>query len=293
MRFDVLNYCWYKPDMPLKELSVDIAETFQTSGQVAHRGSKVLFKDPQIMLYPLLAGLFILLTLPTVNGIAFSVWDKLAPHSLFTAADHVPHKLRIIIGLGTFSYFYTTLVTTYFVCAVSATVMHKLDNHPTTLMQGLKEVGQHFLRVTHFAFVAIFFTPLAIIVQWRKLPRGFIGVIGSALSLHTAQMAPAILNSRKSLSDTIRDSIDTLGVLWKEGLVIKLWTWGLAVILTSIGFLPNLIEHHWLKGSAAHWIGWLAATLLAVSFWVLTKVLGAVYVSALYHRAMRHHAGSN
>lgn len=272
--------------MPLENLPESISETIQTSGEIAHQGSKTIFRDPQIMVYPLLAGILILLTLPSVNGLVFGIWDKIAPHSVFSVDRHIPHKLRIILGLVTFSYFYTTVVTTYFVCAVSATVMHKLDDEPTTPLHGLEEVGRHFWRVTHFAVLAIFFTPLAIIVQWRKLPRGIVGVLGSSVSLHTAQMAPAILHNKKSVSDTIRSSIDTLGSLWKEGLVIKVGTWSLAILLTSISFLPKVIEHYWFSGSTAHWVGWLATTLLAVSFWVLTKVLGAVYVTALYHRAL-------
>ena len=101
-------------------------------------------------------------------------------------------------------------------------------------------------------------------------------------------MAPAILHSQKSVSATVLDSIDTLGKLWKEGLIIKISTWGLALLLTSIGFLPKLVERLWFSGSTAHWVGWLATTLLAVSFWVVTKVLGAVYISALYHRALKN-----
>jgi hypothetical protein len=272
--------------MPLENITGTISDTIQTSGEVATKGSGTIFRDPQIILYPLLAGVFILLTLPAANGLAFGIWDKLAPHSVFTVDQHLPHKLRIILGLVTFSYFYTTVVTTYFICAVSATVMHKLDDEPTTLLQGLQEVGRHFWRVTHFALLAVFFTPLAVIVQRRKLPRGIVGVLGSAISLHTAQMAPAILHNKKSVSDTIRASVDTLGSLWKEGLLIKVGTWGLAILLTTIGFLPKLIEHYWFSGSTARWVGWLATTLLAVSFWVLTKVLGAVYITALYHRAL-------
>jgi uncharacterized membrane protein YqaE (UPF0057 family) len=272
--------------MSVEQISENVIETLHTSGHIAHHGSKAIVRDPQILLYPFLAGVFILLTLPTANGIAFGIWDKIAPHSVFTADQHIPYKIRILIGLVTFSYFYTTVVTTYFVCAVSATVLHKLDDQPTNLFHGLKEVGRHFLRVTHFAVLSIFFMPLAVIVQWRKLPRGFISVIGSALSLHTAQMAPAILHSHKSVSNTILDSIDTLGVLWKEGLIIKLATWTLAIFLTSLGFLPKIIEHYWFSSSTARWVGWLATTLLAISFWVLTKVLGAVFVSVLYHRAV-------
>jgi hypothetical protein len=272
--------------MPLENITGTISDTIQTSGEVATKGSGTILKDPQIILYPLLAGIFILLTLPAANGLAFGIWNKLAPHSVFTVDQHLPHKLRIILGLVTFSYFYTTVVTTYFICAVSATVMHKLDDEPTTLLQGLQEVGRHFWRVTHFALLAVFFTPLAVIVQHRKLPRGIVGVLGSAISLHTAQMAPAILHNKKSVSDTIRASVDTLGSLWKEGLLIKAGTWGLAILLTTIGFLPKLIEHYWFSGSTARWVGWLATTLLAVSFWVLTKVLGAVYITTLYHRAL-------
>jgi hypothetical protein len=190
--------------------------------------------------------------------------------------------------LVTFSYFYITVVTTYFTCAVSAAVWAKLDGHPTSVAHGLRIVLRRFRRISHFAVLAIFFTPLSVIAQRKKLPRGIIDVLGSSLSLHTAQMAPAILNGEQSVFETIRTSVNTLGKLWKEGLLIKIGMWSLALLLTSVSFLPKLIQHYWLHGPSAHWVGWLTTTVLVLSFWVATKVLGAVFVTVLYHQASQN-----
>jgi len=273
--------------MPFKNLIRSFREARHNAAEVATLGSKTLLQDPTILAYPVFASLFFVISFPLVNALIVSIWAKLAHFSWLASAGGngtVPHSLRVAVGLVTFSYFYTSFITVYFTCAVSAAVEAKMDNHPVTFLHGLEAIWHKFGRVSRFAFLSIFFMPLAIIAQRKKLRKEFIWVVGSSFSIHSAQLAPAILNKRTGVGATIRDSINTLGKAWHEGLIFKVATYIILIILSSLSFLPKLVEKYWFSGSSAHWAGWLASALLFTTFWVTTKVFSAVFITALYHQ---------
>ena len=191
-------------------------------------------------------------------------------------------SLGLIIGLVGFSAFYTALVTAYFTCAVSAGVMSKLENRPTPPLYGLLRVAKNFLRVTKFALLSVFFFPVGVYAQRRKLPRGIVGVVGSSLTLHMAQAAPAILTTNKSFGATIRDAIDTLGKAWHEGLILKV---GMYLAIFLIVALPKLIQHGLFKSHSASNIGWLISLELATSGYVVLKVINSIFTTVLYYQA--------
>jgi hypothetical protein len=234
---------------------------------------------PEILIYPYAALLFISITYPIVSVTIFARWYGRIFSDVGTVA---PHKVGLIIGLVGFSAFYTALVTAYFTCAVSAGVMSKLENRPTPPLYGLMRVIKNFLRITKFALLSVFFFPAGIFAQRRKLPRGTIGVIGSSLTLHMAQVAPSILTTKKGFLATIRDSIDTLGRAWREGLVLKVSTY-LAIFL--IVALPKLIQHGFFKSHSASNIGWLVSLELATASYVTLKVINSIFTTVLYYQA--------
>jgi hypothetical protein len=229
----------------------------------------------------------ILFTFSTANTLAFWVWDHVAHDLVFSVTDNAPHTLRIILGLATFSIFYTTFITAFFTCAVSADTLAELEGRKVSLLHGLGSVLKRFFRVAHFAILAIFFFPIALFVQHRKLksPRGFIDVIGSSLSLNMSQLAPAILTTQKSVSETIRDSINTLGRYWRESLILKIGMYISIFLIGLLGFLPKVIERKWFDGETAHVMGWLASVLLWLMGYVAVKIIGNVFTSVLYFKA--------
>lgn len=246
---------------------------------VVKDSSKVAKDHPEILIYPKSALLFISITYPLVGASLFAHWYN----RVFSDAGQIaPHKLNIILGFVGFSAFYTALVTAYSTCAVSAGVLAKLENRPTPPLYGITQVFRHFFRVTRFAVLSIFFLPAGIYAQWRKLPRGIVGVLGAALTLHMAQVAPAVLSSKKSFSDTIRDSIDTLGKAWREGLILKV---GMYLSIFMIVALPKIIQHGFFKSHSASNIGWLVSLELAASSYVTFKVINSIFTTVLYHKA--------
>jgi hypothetical protein len=254
---------------------------------IIHQGLKAIKRDPQIMIYPYLAVLIILLTFPLANSLAHEIWSKTVPYTDLSLTDEAPHRLRVLLGLVTFYVFYTGLITSYFTCAVSASVLHKLEGQPTTPFYGLRMVSKRFFKVTKFACLAIFFFPLGIVAQRKKLnkPRGIVEVLGSSLSLHVGQLAPAILFQDKNVLETIHHSMGTLGKAWHQNLVIKLIMYGALAGLGFLSFLPKLVEHYWFDGSTSHVAGWVATALLGASSYIVVKVIGTVFTTTLYHKS--------
>jgi len=221
-----------------------VLEVIHNAGHVAKQSFKTLFKDPQILIYPFLAVIFIGITFLIVNTLVLHVWDKAAHNSIFSVTDAAPHYLKILLGLVTLSFFYTAFVTAYFTCAVSGSVLAKLEKRRTPPLYGLRAVGHRFFRVSKFALLAIFFFPLTLIALRRKFSgcvRGPVEVIGPALSMSIAQLAPVILQEDKSLLASIRQAVDTLGKAWRENLVIKAGMYGALILIGALGFLPKLV----------------------------------------------------
>jgi hypothetical protein len=269
----------------MQKMVLSAHETRTNASLAVKEGLNILLKDPTILSYAIFASVFVFLTFTLVNDLVMAVWHNFFPHEMLRVSQSVPSKLRVLLGIVTFYYFYTAVITSFFTCATSAAVWAKLEGHPTTFLHGLGVVTRHFLRVVHFAVLSIFYIPLGFVAQRKKLFHKPVDVIGSSFTLHTANMAPAIISERAGVGATIRTSIDTLGKAWKEGALIKAGIWTMLLVLIAISFVPKLIQHYWYNNGTSHWLSWsITGVLLAFSF-VITKVLGAVFMTVLYHKA--------
>lgn len=248
------------------------------AASVFKQGLHLVANNPALLSYFYISLVF---TGPVYGAINYSIIHQWY-NDIFVAVNSVaPHRLAGILGIVAFSTFYAALVSAYLTCAISASVLAQLENKPAPLLLGLKQVGDNFWRVTGFAFLAIFLFPMGVYAQRRKLPRGIVGVVGSSLTLHMAQMAPAILTTKKPMGATVRDSINTLGESWREGLILKV---GMYVSIFLIVVLPKLIQHGLFRSHTASTVGWLVGLELAISGYVIFKIINAVFTSVLYYR---------
>lgn len=244
--------------------------------------------DSQILIYPYLAVIFIFLTYPVVGRFVIGTWRSVQrPEIVNQVTNAAPHELVVHLGLVTFSVFYTLFVTSYFTCMISASTWAKLEGEPTSLLYGLRVVGRRFLRVSKFAVLAIFFFPMGLFAQRNKFrsPRGGFEAISSSFSLSMSQLAPEVVAGKKGVFETVRQSVNTLGELWKESLVIRISVFLAILLLGSVSFLPKLIEHYWFNGQTSHIVGWLVTVLLGASSYVVLRVVGAVFTTTLYYEA--------
>lgn len=247
--------------------------------RVVKSSAHIVTRDPQILFYPLLALLFISVTYPLLAHSVLHNWYD----QLFSPADRlVPHSVGAVIGLVGFSAFYVAIVSAIFVCAVSAATLAKLDGRRTVPLYGLLAVYRHLFRVARFATLSVFLFPISVYAQRRKLPRGTVGVVGSSITLHMANLAPAIFSTKKPYGETVRDSIEILGSAWKEGLILKV---GMYLLFSLVVVMPKLIQHSFFTSPSASNVGWLISLELGASGYVVFKVINAIFMSVLYHHA--------
>lgn len=265
-----------------------IKQSFYNAWRVVKRSIGIIKNDPQILIYPYLAIIFILISYPVVGRFVLSMWHRVDHPAIVTKADQAaPHVLFAHLGLVTFSVFYTLFVTSYFTCMISASAWVELEGEPTPPLYGLRVVGRRFLRVSRFAVLAIFFLPLGIIAQRNKFRslRGALEAISSSFSLSMSQLAPAVITGNKGVFDTVCDTVETLGKAWKESLVIRIGTFATILLFALISFLPKIIERYWFDGHSAHIVGWILSAFLGASAYVVIRVIGAVATTILYYEA--------
>ncbi len=252
------------------------------------RSFRVLKRDPQILIYPYLAIIFILLTYPIVGRFVFSMWYKVQyPQVVSQVTKDTPHQLLVHFGLVTFSVFYTIFVTAYFISAMSSVVLAKLEDRKVPTSYGLRIIFSRFFRITKFALLAIFFFPLGIAAQRKKFRslRGAFEAISSSFSLSMSQLAPAIVTGQKGVFNTVCDAVETLGTAWRQSLVIRIGTFVAILLLGSISFLPKLIELYWFDDHSAQVVGWVLTALVGASTYVIIRIVGAVFTTTLYFEA--------
>ena len=265
-----------------------IRQSFHGARAIVRRSFGVMKNDSQILIYPYLAVIFIFLTYPIVGRFVIGTWRSVQrPEIVNQVTNAAPHELVVHLGLVTFSVFYTLFVTSYFICMISASTWAKLEGEPTSPLYGLRVVGRRFLRVSKFAVLAIFFFPMGLFAQRNKFtsPRGGFEAISSSFSLSMSQLALEVVAGKKGVFETVRQSVNTLGELWKESLVIRISMFFAILLLGSVSFLPKLIEHYWFNGQTTHVVSWLVTVLLGASGYVVLRVIGAVFTTTLYYEA--------
>jgi len=255
------------------------ADSLRDAYYVLKDSFKVLKAHPEVALYPYAATVFVSITYPLVSATILANWYG---RVFYDAGLYVPHRLGIIIGLVGFSVFYAALVSAYFSCAVAAGVISKLEGRPTPPFYGPLRVIKNFWRVTRFAVLSVFFLPIGIYAQRKKLPGNWLAVLGSSITLRMAQVAPAILTTNHKVGDTVRESVDVMGRAWRPSLVLKIGMYGL-VFLTVI--LPKLVQQGFFKSPNAGSFGWILAIELGASGLVGFKVLNSIFTAVMYHQA--------
>ncbi len=265
--------------MSLKQFPSSVLESIRGALIVLKDTVRVLKNHPEIATYPYIAAVFISITFPLVSSTLFASWYR---RVFSETGAYIPNKAHTVLGLVGFWAFYSALVAAYFTCAVSISVIAKLEGRDVKPFYGLARVGKNFVRVTRFAIISVFFFPLSVYAQRRKLPGGWLGVLGSSLTMHMAQAAPAILTTNKKMGETVRVSIDTLGKSWRESLVLKI---SMYLLVFLIFVAPKLIQHGFFRSQTASNVGWVVSIVLGASSLVGFKVANAIFTAVLYHQA--------
>lgn len=269
--------------MPFEKTLRSLPAAAKNAKATARQGLTALRGDITILIYPLFVFLLVLASLTVVNELISSATNSVAQESMLESDQGFIQEISAIASFLLF-YAYLSIMSGGFTCVVAASIKAELDGHKTPLLKGIKTVLYNLPRVVRFSVLSILFIPLGFFAQrskWHKKPHD---VIGSSFSLNMAQMAPAILSSKKGVLDTIRTSVNVMGVAWKENTIIKGFMYGVIILLGAISFLPAYLESHWFNKASADEVSWAISIILFLSLLIATKVLISVFTATLYWR---------
>lgn len=262
-----------------------ITKVVRNAGKISAQGLSSLRRDIFIIVYPVMVFLVVLVTIPTINALILALFNGAAHHSIFSFDEHAAKVVFYYVAIIVTA-LYTALIISFFTCLISAAVLAELDGQPTPFLQGLKLVYGHKGKIARFGIFSIpfVFIPVGILAQKRKIFKSTASVIGSSYSLSMAQLAPAIFSEEEEdLFATVRHTISTLGRAWQEGLVLKIVSYLLLLILAGVSLLPKIFDHY-TSNSGTRLAGWLVPLVVFLGFLIVTKVLSAVFTATLYWR---------
>lgn len=268
-----------------KKNRADFSVALRNAGEISQLGFSSLRRDIFIIIYPVMVFLVVLITVPTINALILAAFNGAAHHTIFSFDEQTTKAFFYYIAVIVTA-LYTALIISFFTCLISAAVLAELDGKPAPFLHGLKLIYRHKAKIARFGVFSIpfVFIPIGILAQKHKVFKSTVAVVGSSFSLSMAQLAPAILSEdEEDLYATVRHTVATLGQGWREGLVLKVGSYVVLILLALASLLPRIFSE---TSNPGHLAGWLVPIFVFLGFLIVTKVLSAVLTATLYWRVV-------
>lgn len=245
--------------------------------QMTKMSLRVIRKDKELLLFPILSGIFTIALLASfVAGIFFT----------FGFDFEEGANAWIMWGLMVVFYFASFFITFFFNAAVIGCATMRLEGGNPTFSDGLRIAAQNAGRIFLWALVAATVGLIIRAIQQRVgfLGKMILGAIGVAWTIVTYFVVPVLIYEKVGPWQAVKRSASILKKTWGEALVGNLGLGAVFVLLGLLGIVVIVIGA--LIGSLTALIVALVAVIV---YWV---ILGIVYsaaesvlVAALYRYA--------
>jgi len=249
-----------------------------TGWQLTKTSLRVLRKDKELLLLPLISGLCLLLVLAGfVGGMLLVVgWDALMAGGNYW----------ISIGFMIVYYIVAFFIGIFFNAAVIGAAMIRLEGGNPTVSDGLRIARQNLGRIFLWA---LFAATVAMILRAIQERVGFIGkiivgIIGIAWSLGTFFVVPVLIYEKLGPWAAVKRSASIFKRTWGETLAGGFSMGGIFLLAGLAGVLPIVLG--WIFGGV---FGLVAGLLLAIVYWILIGLIASaassILTAALYRYA--------
>lgn len=263
--------------------------TFQRSYQIFKESWGVLVKDKELLLFPVLSGVFSLIAFAGMvgGGLAMGLFASLAGRG--------PESLpRWVGGAYLFVwYFVTWLIATSFNVAVLACARIRFDGGDPTTADGFAAIQKHFGAIALWALISATVGILLDMIKERFELLGSIlkGILGAAWSIATFFVVPVMIFEGPALGTSFKRSVELVKRSWGEALGVTAGVGLFTFLLAIPGFFLPIVLGATLGGTAA-----LIGVGIAVLYWVclavVSSALSGIFRAALYLYATKGEAPS-
>ena len=246
---------------------------FRRSYAIFVESLRVLAKDKEILIFPVLSGIITIIAFVTI---------VFAGHSSgllreFQADNRVLGYVVLFVW-----YFVSWFIVLFFNVAVIACASIRLRGGDPTIADGFRASMQHLGRIAVWALIsATVGVILRVIAERAKLIGRIIsGLLGAAWSIATYFIVPVMIFEGRSIRDSVKQSTQLIAKTWGESLIAAGGI-GAFIMLLAVGGLALPIAAIFISPTAA-----LVALGVMVVYWIALSVVSAalsgIFRTALY-----------
>jgi uncharacterized protein DUF6159 len=252
--------------------------TLQRSYFIFRQSLSILGKDKEILVFPLLSGVFTILAFGTMvfGGITTGFFEHLANTDRSLEGN--------ILGYATMFvwYFVSWFIVIFFNVAVIHCAKIRLDGGDPTVADGFRAAAQHLPRIAAWALIsATVGLILRVIAERGKIIGKIVAwLVGAAWSIATYFIVPVMIFEKRSLRESVKQSTSLISRTWGESLVAAggIGAFAMLLVLPSlalpfIGFFISVTAVAVL--SAIMVLYWIALA-------VVTSALSSIFRTGLY-----------
>ncbi len=261
-------------------------DRFKRSWDVTKQTFNVMMHDKEILLFPILAAIFSLITF------AIFIFPFLATALVAQAVDANAAPFMFYLGIFAF-YFIVSFSTIFFNAGVVHIAKTRMEGGNATFMDGIKTAWSHVGKLAQWALIAATVGILLNMLESQARKKGGIlgmlgvlatRVLGLAWAIVSLFVVPSIVLKNHGPIDALKSSAQTIKKTWGESLIK--W-FGLSVVSNMIIFalslfllLPGILA---LFASPAFGIIMISIYALSVSLvMVFFSAANTVYDTALF-----------
>jgi hypothetical protein len=239
---------------------------------------RVIRKDKELLLFPVLSGVFTLLIIGGfLAGMFLSVgWDEMFEGTMTYAS------IAVLIVAYALAYF----IVIFFNAALIGCAMIRLEDGVPHLRDGFRIAKENIGRIAVWALFAATVGLVLRAIQERVgiLGKILVGIVGIAWALATFFVVPVLIFEKVGPIAAIKRSSGLFRSVWGETLSGSIGL-GLIFILLGLIGLPIIIVGALLGGFTGAIVGFVIAAIYWVVLAIVASAANGVLVATLYRYA--------
>lgn len=254
-------------------------ETFRRSYHIFRESLTVLSKDKELLLFPLLSGIF---TVIAFTSMVFAGWTTGFFERLINAGERSLEANLLGYGATFVWYFVSWFIVLFFNVAIIHCARMRLEGGDPTVADGFRAASKHLGRIAAWALVS---ATVGLIIKMiaersRLIGKIIMSFVGAAWSIATFFIVPVMIFEGRTLRDSVAASTQLIKKTWGEGLAghVGIGTFMMLLVLPGLA-LPAI---GLLISPTAALIGLGAMVLYWLILSIISSALSAIYRTSLY-----------
>lgn len=252
--------------------------TIRRSYFIFRQSLSILSKDKELLLFPILSGIFTILAFGTTvfAGMTTGLFQHLSSGDRSLQNNILGYAVLFVW------YFISWFIVIFFNVAVIHCAKMRLDGGDPTVADGFRAATQHLPRIAMWALIsASVGVILRVIAERGKIVGKIVsGLLGAGWAIATYFIVPVMIFEKRSLKDSVKQSTSLIAKTWGESLVAAGGIGAFSMLLAVAGLALPIIGMFISVSAALVMLGVMVAYWIALA--VISSALSSIFRTGLY-----------